>query len=104
MKDAAQKANLLMKALANENRLLLLCQLVEEKRSVCELASLLDLPQPVVSQQLAVLSRDGFVSGTRTARTVHYELSGEAVKKIIAVLYELYCEPLDEHEERRNER
>ena len=93
-----------MKALANANRLLLLCQLVEEKRSVGELANLLDLPQPVVSQQLAVLRRDGFVSGTRTARTVHYELSGEAAKKIIAVLYELYCEPLDEHEERRNER
>lgn len=93
MYASAQAAAELMKALSSENRLMLLCQLAEEEKTVGELAETLGLRQAAVSQQLALLRRDGLVTARREGRLMHYRLTGREARAVIMLLYELYCAP-----------
>lgn len=95
MRQAASRAAGLMQALASEKRLMILCQLVDGERSVGALAALLDLRQSTVSQQLSLLRKDGLVQTRREGQTVFYSLAGDAARRVIAVLYELYCAPVE---------
>lgn len=87
----ARKASEFLKALAHENRLLILCLLSERERSVTELEQLLSLSQPTVSQQLARLRLDGLVDTRRDGRTVYYHLSDDATRRFIKAIYEKFC-------------
>lgn len=82
-----------MRSLASETRLKLLCQLVDQERSVGALAEALDLRSSTVSQQLALLRKDGLVKTRREAQTIYYSLGGHEARRVIEVLYELYCGP-----------
>ena len=93
MRANARQASELMRALANENRLMILCQLVPGERSVGDLAQELDLRQAAVSQQLALLRKDGLVAPRRDGQTVYYTLAGDAARRVLDVLYELFCAP-----------
>jgi DNA-binding transcriptional ArsR family regulator len=92
MSEAADHAINLLKALSGKSRLMILCQLVEGERAVSELADALDMRQAAVSQQLALLRKDGLVNVRREARTMHYSLAGDEARRIIEVLYELFCD------------
>ena len=96
MKQAATRAGTLMKALSNETRLMLLCQMGEGERSVSELADALEMRPASISQQLALLRKDNLVSTRRDGQTIYYSLDGEEAKNIIAVLYELYCKDVED--------
>ena len=96
MREASHKAADLMRALGSEKRLMLLCQLAQEEKSVGELAEALSLRSSTVSQQLALLRKDGLVKTRREAQTIHYSLAGEAARRVIEVLYEIYCRPRTE--------
>jgi len=87
----ARSARDLLKALAHETRLMILCLLVEEERSVGELEQLMGLRQPSVSQQLARLRFDGLVNARREGRTIYYSLGSDEAKQVVTLLYELYC-------------
>ena len=76
--NATRAANLL-KALAHESRLMILCILAEGEKSVSELEDILNLRQPTVSQQLARLRADGLVSTRRDGKTIYYSLASERV-------------------------
>lgn len=89
----ARKASELLKALSHENRLLLLCLLSERERSVSELEQLLSLRQPTVSQQLARLRLDGLVTTRREGKSILYSLANDDVRRVIGVLYSIYCAP-----------
>ncbi len=89
----ARKASEFLKALSHENRLLLLCLLSERERSVSELEQLLSLRQPTVSQQLARLRLDGLVATRREGKSILYSLANEDVRRVIGVLYSIYCAP-----------
>lgn len=91
MMSKARKASDFLKALSHENRLLLLCLLAEKERSVSELEELLSLRQPTVSQQLARLRLDGMVTTRREGKTVFYSLASEDVRRVIGVIYEIFC-------------
>ena len=93
MRDNAHKASTLLAAMANEKRLMILCQLVEGERSVGELADLLEVRPSTVSQHLALLRKDGFVTSRRDAQTLHYSLAGEEARSVLETLYSLYCAP-----------
>lgn len=95
MQRAAADASRLMKSLSSENRLMILCQLAEGEKSVGELAALLALRQAAVSQQLALLRKDGLVAARRDGQTIHYSLCGAAARRVIGLLYELYCTPTE---------
>lgn len=87
----ASTAVTLLKAMANERRLLILCYLLGQERSVGELARLLQMGQSALSQHLAWLRRDQLVATRREAQTVYYRLASDEVAELIAVLHRLYC-------------
>jgi DNA-binding transcriptional ArsR family regulator len=87
----ARHASEVLKALAHENRLLLLCYLWERPRSVSELESALSLRQPTVSQQLARLRLDGLVTTRRDGKTIYYSIADEKLHRLIAVIYDVFC-------------
>jgi len=91
MMQRARDASDFLKALAHENRLLLLCLLAERERSVTELEELLSLRQTTVSQQLARLRLDDLVTTRRDGRTVYYSLADERLKQFIRVIYDMFC-------------
>jgi len=87
----ARKASDFLKALSHENRLLLLCLLAEGERSVTELENILSLRQPTVSQQLARLRLDDLVTTRRDGKTIYYSLANDDVRRVISVIYDMYC-------------
>lgn len=91
MGEHAQAASDLLKALAHETRLMILCLLVEGEKSVGELEDLMLMRQPSVSQQLARLRFDGLVSSRRDGRTIYYSLGSDEAKQVVTLLYDLYC-------------
>ena len=91
MQTNARRASQLLKALSNEHRLLILCQLSEMEMSVGQLESVVGLSQSALSQHLARLRRDDLVKTRREAQTIYYSLIGEEATQIIDVLYKLYC-------------
>lgn len=90
---AAQAAGLL-KALANENRLMIMCTLLGGELSVGELNAKVPLSQSALSQHLASLRDAGLVSTRKEAQTVYYQVCGDEANKIIAVLQSIYCPDL----------
>ena len=93
MRLHAADASRVLKALANENRLLLLCQLVEGECSVGELNARVDLSQSALSQHLAVLRDEGLVTTRREAQTIYYALAEGPAQQILATLHGIYCGP-----------
>lgn len=91
MQAHALQATNLLKALANENRLMIMCTLLNGELSVGELNARVPLSQSALSQHLANLRDAGLVSTRKEAQTVYYQVCGEEAKKIIAVLQSIYC-------------
>lgn len=92
MEQNSAKAVVLLKAMANERRLQILCMLHNQELSVGELCVKLQLSQSALSQHLAWLRRDGLVTTRKEAQTVYYTLKSEEVKAMIKLLHSLYCE------------
>jgi DNA-binding transcriptional ArsR family regulator len=93
MQQHAQSAAALLKVLANENRLMIMCTLIGGEMSVGELNERVPLSQSALSQHLASLREAGLVSTRKEAQTVYYTLQGDEAQKIIAVLQSIYCPP-----------
>ena len=101
MRSHAGEASRLLKALANQRRLLILCLLAEGERSVGELNELVDLSQSALSQHLAVLRNEGLVHTRREAQTIYYSLEPGPAFEVIQTLYRIYCAPVLRNEEKR---
>ncbi|RDD60687.1 ArsR/SmtB family transcription factor [Ferruginivarius sediminum] len=95
MEEAARQASLLLKAMSNERRLVILCHLSRGERSVTELCDLVGVSQSALSQHLAKLRHDDLVETRREAQTIYYSLKGRGVPKILDALYHLYCADTD---------
>jgi len=87
--DAAQ----LLKALGNEQRLMILCHLLDGPLSVGELNQRVALSQSALSQHLALLRELGLVSTRREAQTIYYSLPDGPVVRVMALMQEIYCQP-----------
>ncbi|MEH2538312.1 MULTISPECIES: ArsR/SmtB family transcription factor [unclassified Bradyrhizobium] len=86
--DAAQ----LLKMLANEKRLLILCFLaVRGEMTVGELVTVVNLSQSALSQHLAKLRADGLVEFRRTSQTLHYRVADTRTLRLLGVLKEIFC-------------
>lgn len=90
---SAKRASTLLKALGNEHRLMILCRLIDQERSVGELVRAVGLSQSALSQHLARLRRDGVVKTRREAQTIWYSIASAEATEVLRTLYELYCEP-----------
>ena len=91
MQEKAGRASQLLAAMSNQKRLMILCQLVEGERSVGELSEMLGIRQTTVSQHLALLRKDGFVTSRRDAQSQLYSLAGTEARAVLETLYGLYC-------------
>ena len=91
MRPHAAKAAALLRALANEQRLMILCNLVPGPLSVGELNERVPLSQSALSQHLGVLRESGVVDTTRESQSVIYSLRPSVATRIIALLHEEFC-------------
>jgi DNA-binding transcriptional ArsR family regulator len=88
----AGEAVQLLKMLANEKRLLILCFLaVRGEMTVGELVGIAKLSQSALSQHLAKLRADGLVEFRRTSQTLHYRVADPRALRLLQVLKEMYC-------------
>ncbi len=91
MRAAASRAVGVLKMLANEDRLLLLCQMSQGELCVADLEQQLGIRQPTLSQQLGVLRGEKLVNTRRDGKNIYYSLADPAALEILALLYRLYC-------------
>ena len=90
-REKAEAASSFMKSLANPNRLMIACALVEGERSVGDLETELGLRQPSLSQQLAELRESGVVEARREAKQVFYRISDQRAIALLATLHRIFC-------------
>ncbi len=89
--ENAKRASSFLKSLANKNRLVILCALVDGEKNVSELEEILGVRQPTLSQQLARLRADKMVETRRESKQVFYKLSNEDAELVINLVFELFC-------------
>ena len=81
-----KKASEFLKALANDNRLVIVCTLASGEYNVSELEEILKIRQPTLSQQLARLRADGIVATRRVSKQVYYHLTSKEAERVIRLL------------------
>ncbi len=93
MQSAAGHACELMKALANPDRLLILCQLSQQEMCVGELEASLGIVQPTLSQQLTVLRNAELVTTRREGKNIFYQLTSAPALAVMNTLFQQFCKP-----------
>lgn len=93
MIPASEKAAELMRSLSHPQRLLTLCALGAEEKSVAELRVELGIEQVPMSQQLMRLRADGLVESRREGTTVYYRIARPEVLRVIEALHAAFCPP-----------
>jgi ArsR family transcriptional regulator len=88
---SAGRAAALLRALANERRLMILCQLAEGERTVGAIQANIGLSQSALSQHLAVLRDEGVAATRRQGQTIFYRIADPAVLRVMATLADIYC-------------
>ena len=92
MREIAKKVSELMSQLANENRLLILCALLERPMTVGELGQhVTDISAPALSQHLHKLKDAGLIDCKKHAQFSEYYISDERIRKVIDLLKDEYC-------------
>ena len=93
MRIAATKAGGLLRALANPDRLLLLCQLAQGEHCVSDLEDSVGIHQPTLSQQLGVLRDESLVNTRRDGKKIFYSIASKEALAVMQVLYQQFCAP-----------
>jgi len=91
LRKGARHAVAALKVLANEDRLLLLCQLSQGELCVSDLEERLDIHQPTLSQQLGVLRNEGVVDTRRDGKRIFYRIADTQLLQVLVALYGIYC-------------
>ena len=91
--DSAGRAASLLRTLANERRLMILCQLVDGEMSVGALQPRVGLSQSALSQHLALLREEGVVATRRAGQSIFYRVADPAALRVLQTLAELFCPP-----------
>ena len=93
--EQSAQAAALLRVLANEQRLLILCHLsAAGELSVSALGERMSLSQSTLSQHLARLREDGIVAFRREAQTLFYHIVDDRAARLLAVLHDIYCPDL----------
>lgn len=93
MQANASEACSLLRSMANESRLMILCQLAEKDMTVGELLEKMPLSQSALSQHLAMMRREKIVTTRREAQYIRYSLASREARVLLGSLYDLYCNP-----------
>lgn len=95
VKDHVEEAAAFLKALANDQRLLVLCALLAGELSVGEINERVPLSQSALSQHLGVLREAGLVLTDRQGQTIYYRIAPGPALQVMEVLYASFCRPPD---------
>jgi DNA-binding transcriptional ArsR family regulator len=88
----AGEAAELLKLLANEHRLLILCRLVAAgEMSVGKLVDAVGLSQSALSQHLAKMREEGLLGTRREAQTIYYHIADENAGRVLSLLKGMFC-------------
>ncbi len=90
LESRAGEAAELLKLLANDQRLIILCRLSADEMAVSELGEYVNLTQSALSQHLAKLRAHGLVATRREGQNVYYRLANSTAQKLVGALCELY--------------
>ena len=94
IEKAATEVAGILRALANERRLMILCKLVERgEDNVNSLAETVGLSQSALSQHLAKMREEGLVTYRRESQTLWYRIADPRIEDLLATLHKLYCKP-----------
>lgn len=93
VRDHAAEAAAFLKAIANDQRLLVLCALLDCELSVGQINERVPLSQSALSQHLGVLRDAGLVITTRQSQTIYYQIAEGPALRIMEVLYASFCQP-----------
>lgn len=100
LNEVAAEATKLLSRLANPDRLVILCLLVNGEKNVSQIGEESGIVQPTLSQQLTVLRKDGLVQTRRNGKYVYYRLENEQVLALMQTLYQVFCTPQElEHDD-----
>ena len=91
MRDAADTVVTVLKSLANTDRLLILCHLVQEELNVSQIEEKTHINQPTLSQQLMMLRKSDVVNTRRDGKQIFYSIKDEKLALVLNQLYQLYC-------------
>lgn len=90
--DRAKELSELLKVLANDNRLIIVCFLIEKPMTVSELHERLDnLTQSALSQHLSILKAHRILDSNKCGLSITYSIRDERIIKIIESLKTNYC-------------
>lgn len=82
----------LLKVLANENRLLIVCHLLNGPMTVSELHEHLShLTQSALSQHLAILKANRILSSSKNGQSITYKIQDRRIEVLIETLKDNYC-------------
>jgi DNA-binding transcriptional ArsR family regulator len=95
LRSSAHRASQLLKKLANEQRLLILCKLLEGECSVSDLSNHVQLAQSATSQHLAKLREAGLLTTRRDAQSIYYQIEDEDTLRVLHALCEIYRPEMD---------
>ena len=90
IRNSASQACSILKLLANEDRLMLLCQLTQGEKNVGELESATNIQQPTLSQQLTILRKDGIVAIRKDGKFNYYSIASDEVIQVMQTLGQLF--------------
>ena len=92
LRDQAGEVSNMLKQLANQDRLLILCQLAQQEYNVSQIEQLTGIVQPTLSQQLTILRRAKLVTTRREGKQIFYSIEDERLMHLLQTLYQLYCD------------
>ena len=91
--NSADRASEFLKSMANPQRLRILCLIMEGERPVGEIAEAIGANQSSVSQNLALMRREGLVAPRRDGQTIYYRIAEKKLAKVLKLLAEMFCPP-----------
>lgn len=91
MLASLDRASEFLKALSGRSRLMILCHLWDGEKSVGELVRLTGVRDTSVSQQLALLRKDGIVAARREGQTLYYSIANEGASRLLETLHDVFC-------------
>lgn len=87
----ATKASKLLKAMSNQNRLMIMCTLAQGELCVGEINAKVQLSQSALSQHLAILHEEGLVARRRASQMIYYSMVPGPAQMVIGTLHDIYC-------------
>lgn len=91
--NSSGRASEFLKSLANAQRLRILCMIMEGELPVGEIAEAIGAKQSSVSQNLALMRREGLVVPRRSGQTIYYRLADKRLVKMFRLLNDMFCKP-----------